>query len=86
MAAVRIMDGFFAIDPHTIPAGTAIIVDAWGVRHDPERYPEPERFQPERFRAEAPAPYTWLALGGGAHRCLSAAFANSRSGSRSPQC
>ncbi len=75
VAAVRIMDGPFTIGPHTVPAGTPVIVDAWGVHHDPERYPEPERFRPERFLAEAPAPYTWLPFGGGAHRCLGAALA-----------
>ena len=75
VAAVRIMDGPFAIGPHTIPAGTPIIVDAWGVHHDPERYPAPESFQPERFLGEAPAPYIWLPFGGGAHRCLGAALA-----------
>lgn len=75
VAAVRVLDEPFAIGPHTIPAGTPIIVDAWGVHHDPEVYPEPESFQPERFLSEAPPPYTWLPFGGGAHRCLGAALA-----------
>jgi cytochrome P450 len=75
VAAVRVLDDPFVIGRHTIPAGTPIIVDAWGVHHDPEVYPQPERFAPERFLAEAPAPYTWLPFGGGAHRCLGSALA-----------
>nr|VWO95115.1 N/A [Ganoderma boninense] len=32
-----------------IPKGTAILVNLWAITHDPERYPEPDRFVPERF-------------------------------------
>jgi cytochrome P450 len=59
----------------TIPAGTVVLVDGWGVHHDPEVYPEPERFRPERFLDGAPASYTWLPFGGGAHRCIGAGMA-----------
>jgi cytochrome P450 len=75
VAAGRVLDEPFAIGPHTIPAGTLILIDAWGVHHDPEVYPDPERFQPERFVDDAPEPYTWLPFGGGAHRCIGAALA-----------
>ncbi|PIL22785.1 cytochrome P450 [Ganoderma sinense ZZ0214-1] len=36
-------DGYF------IPAGTVVFPNAWAILHDPEAYPEPERFLPERF-------------------------------------
>lgn len=75
VAAGRVLDGPFAIGPYAVPPGTLILIDAWGVHHDPELYPDPERFQPERFLAEAPEPYSWLAFGGGAHRCIGAALA-----------
>lgn len=75
IAAGRVLDEPFTIGPETIPPGTTILVDAWGIHHDPELYPDPERFRPERFVGEAPAPYTWLPFGGGAHRCLGAALA-----------
>jgi cytochrome P450 len=75
VASGRILDEPFPIGPYTIPAGTPILIDAWGVHHDPERYPDPERFDPERFVGRAPEPYAWLAFGGGAHRCIGAALA-----------
>jgi cytochrome P450 len=75
VAAGRVLSEPFAIGRHSIPAGTTLLIDAWGVHHDPRIYPEPERFRPERFLAEAPAPYTWLPFGGGAHRCIGSALA-----------
>ncbi|KAF9447305.1 putative CyP450 monooxygenase [Macrolepiota fuliginosa MF-IS2] len=32
-----------------IPGGSVVIANAWAVMHDPEVYPEPEIFKPERF-------------------------------------
>jgi cytochrome P450 len=63
------------IDGHRIPAGTLILIDAWGVHHDPERHPEPDELRPERFLTDKTEPYTWLPFGGGARRCLGAAMA-----------
>ncbi|KAI0662139.1 cytochrome P450 [Cubamyces menziesii] len=37
------LNGYF------IPAGTGIIPNVWAVLHDPDIYPEPDRFYPERF-------------------------------------
>ena len=39
------------------------------VHHDPELYPEPNEFRPERFLESAPDTYTWLPWGGGRKRC-----------------
>ncbi|PIL22693.1 cytochrome P450 [Ganoderma sinense ZZ0214-1] len=35
-----------------IPEGTTILVNSWAITHDPERYPEPDMFMPERFLKE----------------------------------
>jgi cytochrome P450 len=48
---------------------------AWLVHHDPDIYPDPFAFRPERFLGEQPGTYTWIPFGGGRRRCLGAAFA-----------
>lgn len=34
---------------YTIPAGTTIFINAWGIFHDPELYDDPETFNPDRY-------------------------------------
>lgn len=75
IAAGRALDEPLSAGTHTVPAGTAVLIDSWGVHHDPARYPEPERFRPERFLTESPERYSWLPFGGGAHRCIGSALA-----------
>jgi cytochrome P450 len=65
----------FTIGSWTIPPHVAVLVDAYGVHHDPRTYPEPHVFRPERFLENAPDGYSFLPFGGGAHRCLGASLA-----------
>jgi cytochrome P450 len=39
------------------------------LHHDPDVYPEPDEFRPERFLEGQPSPQTWLPWGGGRRRC-----------------
>jgi cytochrome P450 len=57
------------------PAGVALILSGWLVHHDPDVYPDPFSFKPERFLNAQPGTYTWLPFGGGRRRCLGASFA-----------
>lgn len=75
VAAGRRLAEPFVIGSHTIPAGTLILIDGWGVHRDPDLYPDPERFDPGRFLSGSPEPYAWLPFGGGARRCIGAALA-----------
>jgi cytochrome P450 len=59
----------------TYPAGVALLASAYLVHHDPEIYPQPYAFRPERFLARQPGTYTWIPFGGGRRRCLGASFA-----------
>ncbi|MBV9717122.1 MAG: cytochrome P450 [Solirubrobacterales bacterium] len=59
----------------TYPDGVALLASAFLVHHDPELYPEPYAFRPERFLAQPPGTYTWIPFGGGRRRCLGASFA-----------
>jgi cytochrome P450 len=45
------------------------------MHHQPELYPRPHEFRPERFIDETPAPRTWLPWGGGRKHCLGRHFA-----------
>jgi cytochrome P450 len=58
-----------------IGSDTLILVDAQGVHGDPELYPDPEAFRPERFLENPPDGYAYIPFGGGAHRCLGASLA-----------
>lgn len=40
------------------------------LNRDPERYPQPDEFRPERFIGTKPGAYTWIPFGGGHTRCL----------------
>jgi cytochrome P450 len=57
------------------PPGVALVPDAYAIHHDPEIYPDPYAFRPERFLDEKPGTYTWIPFGGGRRRCLGASFA-----------
>jgi cytochrome P450 len=57
------------------PPGVVLVVNAHLVHHDPEIYPDPHAFRPERFLDRAPGTYTWLPFGGGRRRCIGASFA-----------
>jgi cytochrome P450 len=58
-----------------LPAGVTVIPAIFLVHRRPDIYPEPERFEPERFLEQAPGTYTWIPFGGGVRRCLGGAFA-----------
>jgi cytochrome P450 len=59
----------------TYPAGVALLASGFLVHHDPDIYPDPYAFRPERFLGVSPGTYTWLPFGGGRRRCLGASFA-----------
>ena len=60
---------------YELPAGVAVTPSIHLIHRDPQIYPEPERFLPERFLDNPPGTYTWIPFGGGVRRCLGAAFA-----------
>ena len=57
------------------PVGVCLVPNAYLVHHDPEIYPDPYAFRPERFLEQAPGTFTWIPFGGGRRRCIGAAFA-----------
>jgi cytochrome P450 family 135 len=63
------------IGGYELPAGASITPCIHLVHRNPEVYPEPDRFLPERFLDNPPGTYTWIPFGGGVRRCLGASFA-----------
>jgi cytochrome P450 len=57
------------------PPGVCLIAHAYLVQHDPDIYPDPYAFQPERFLDNPPGTFTWIPFGGGRRRCIGASFA-----------
>ncbi|MCF3125654.1 cytochrome P450 [Streptomyces arenae] len=63
---------------YEIPAGTALFLPFWAVHMNPEHWPEPERFDPERFAPDAAAKRPRLAhipFGFGPRSCEGAQLA-----------
>ncbi|WP_313673489.1 cytochrome P450 [Mycolicibacterium sp.] len=59
-----------------LPQGFSILVSLLQLHRDPQIYPNPERFDPQRFIDDKPSTYSWVPFGGGTRRCVGAAFAN----------
>jgi cytochrome P450 len=63
------------IGGYELPAGVSVAPSIYLVHANPEVYPDPGRFLPERFLDNPPGTYTWIPFGGGVRRCLGASFA-----------
>jgi len=62
----------------TLEKGSLAIIPIYCIQHDPDIYPNPEQFIPERFTAESKSqrhPYTYLPFGTGPRSCIAMRFA-----------
>jgi len=58
---------------HIIPAGTNIIISAYNAHRDPRHYPDPEKFDPERFTPQNSVGrhrYAYIPFGIGRRMCV----------------
>lgn len=75
VAASRFPTRDFPLGDYVVPARQPIIIDFLGLHNDPDLFPEPARFNPDRFLDAPPNTYEWVPFGGGVRRCVGAAFA-----------
>lgn len=64
-----------SIAGYDLQPGDAVAAGAFVTHRLPEIYPEPEKFVPQRFIDRSYSAFEFLPWGGGARRCLGAAFA-----------
>jgi cytochrome P450 family 110 len=60
---------------YELPPGVSVGIGILNLHRRPDLYVEPERFRPERFLERSYGPFEFMPFGGGARRCLGAAFA-----------
>lgn len=65
----------YQLGRYTLAPGTRIVLLLDVINRDPDNYPDPGEFRPERFLDSRPAPYAWVPFGGGVKRCIGASFA-----------
>ncbi|MBN8603459.1 MAG: cytochrome P450 [Planctomycetes bacterium] len=58
-----------------LPAGHTLALATILAHYNPDNYPEPTKFDPDRFLQRSYSPFVYMPFGGGHRRCLGAAFA-----------
>ncbi|KAL7297660.1 hypothetical protein TKK_0009326 [Trichogramma kaykai] len=62
-----------------IPKDITVMIPVWAIQRDPQIYPDPEKYDPERFSEEnekSRHPMNYLPFGDGPHNCIGSRFAN----------
>ena len=58
-----------------LPAGTNVAIPICLVHEDPELYPDPLRFNPDRWQGASFRPHEYMPFGGGVRKCIGAPLA-----------
>jgi cytochrome P450 len=67
----------FELGPYYLPHGTTMLMSQWIAHRNPDYFPDPLRFDPERFRPEAPPrpKFSYFPFGAGPRQCIGESFA-----------
>ncbi|XP_044203377.1 cytochrome P450 3A40 [Thunnus albacares] len=74
----RVAKATVEINGIVIPKDMVVMVPTWPLHRDPELWPKPEEFKPERFSKENKEtidPYTYMPFGAGPRNCIGMRFA-----------
>lgn len=63
------------VDGYEVPAGCEVLTSPYIIHTDPEVWPDPLRFDPDRWLDARPSAFEYLPFSYGARRCLGASFA-----------
>jgi len=66
------------IGGYVIPKGSQVLMSQYVMHHDPRYFPDPERFDPERWtveRRDSRPQFSYFPFGGGLRRCIGDGFA-----------
>lgn len=61
-----------------VPAGSQVVVSPWAMHRSPKYFPDPERFDPDRFLPQvvrSRPQFSYYPFGGGTRRCIGEPFA-----------
>lgn len=72
---LRVFQKPIELEEITLPAGSSAAILSCVVHQDPDIYPEPEKFNPDRWLTHPARPNEFLAFGGGIRRCIGATMA-----------
>ncbi|XP_047366100.1 cytochrome P450 4C1-like [Vespa velutina] len=67
------------IGKYVIPKNTTLAIHVHGLHHNPEIWPNPDKFDPDRFltnETQYRNPYSYLPFSGGLRNCIGQKFAN----------
>jgi cytochrome P450 len=74
----RRVAGDIHLDEYIIPAGARVMYSIYLTQRDPQYWPDPDSFRPERFDrrlADKPTAYSYIPFGAGPRTCIGAVFA-----------
>lgn len=60
---------------YRLPAGMGLALATVLAHYNPQTFPEPDLFRPERFLEQSFSPFQYMPFGGGHRRCIGAPFA-----------